>query len=336
MVARAAYNHRAKFRDARTGTTYNYRRKNADVTKFMSGFPGTSQDLWNSVERAESALAFKPTKAQTAYSCIAGLPRELGRTESITAVVRLANWIRDSFGVVVDAVIHWDDRNPHMHLLFTQRTYDKATDTWSRKKTRAFIKQEGKDGLAKLREKAAEIFNERLSDLSTARVEHRSFAVRGVQRSATQHEGPRARYVRARLGISTDIHSRNLAASSAAQPTRTRKPPMKTKPATAKPTDTPVEVRDFWRDTARQLLAAATQPKRKQELADDDFQIVHDISEGRIAVAVCVDDDGERHFAIKPVGDPRNPSVGSPYFVHECAIPAPEAAPAAAQQIRNR
>lgn len=298
-VAKAAYNHRQRFRDERTGTVHNFRRRNADVTKFLRGYHGTSAQLWNDVEASETQLAFKQDRAQTAYNFNVAMPRELGRSDSIKAFVALCNWLHATFQVVVDGVVHWDETNPHAHVMFTQRVYDAKTRTWSRKKMRAFVAQGGGDGLQRLRAEAARIFNEALAVVSNARVEHTTLASRGIIRAPTQHEGPRAHYVRTRLKVSTDIHQRNLAASSTASPRPAHKKlSMKTQTPTHKPQDDQIQVRDFWHECARNLADAVRHPKAEEELSLSDYTVFRDRAEGTIAVAICKNADHEKHLAI--------------------------------------
>jgi MobA/MobL family len=151
-----------------------------------------------------------------------GLPRELLREQQIelaqTFALELAA-TRDGFLPYTLVVHRGEDKNPHAHILLSERVadgYDRTPDTWFRRaalagkqspqlggarKTAAF---QPREWVSELRERWANRANAALEHAgSPERVDHRSHAARGVEQLPTVHEGPYARRARER-GLADD------------------------------------------------------------------------------------------------------------------------------------
>ena len=153
--------------------------------------------LWNRVEANEDALArarFRSPEgqaraigqAQTAYSIRAALPRELPPEAQVEVARSFLEEIFVGQGLVVDFAVHSDPGNPHLHAQVTLRAIE--GDGFSAKKERALFQ---KAGLVAQREAFARAQNETLREHGhDVRVDHRSFADRGIAFEPTSHEGP--------------------------------------------------------------------------------------------------------------------------------------------------
>lgn len=195
-VARSCYQQRAAGRDEYDGKRHNYSRKKPPAFRYMTGFRGSHVQLWNSAGKAENTYANKPDKAQLAHSFVLALPRELGLEGWIRCVIAYAAWHYDKTRAPSSYVLHIDDEgNPHMHGMHAQRAYDLATGEWSRKKHDFFNKFRGNNGLEEARAFIASMFNAELElVVKGVRVEHESFAKRGIKQEPTKHLGPAAHY----------------------------------------------------------------------------------------------------------------------------------------------
>lgn len=122
IVAAAAYRAGERLRDERDGRTHDYRRK-AEVVHREILAPADTPDwvhnrerLWNAVEASE-----KRKDAQLARDFVVALPIEL---EQGAAIALAREWVQRSLvdrGMIADFAIHWDEGNPHMHVLATMR-----------------------------------------------------------------------------------------------------------------------------------------------------------------------------------------------------------------------
>ncbi len=151
-----------------------------------------------------------------------GLPRELLSEQQIelarTFALELAA-TRDGFLPYTLVVHRGQDKNPHAHILLSERVadgYDRTPDTWFRRaalagkqspqlggarKTAAF---QPREWVSELRERWAKRANAALEHAgSPERVDHRSHAARGMEQFPTVHEGPYARRARER-GLADD------------------------------------------------------------------------------------------------------------------------------------
>jgi hypothetical protein len=188
-VAAAAYRAGERLIDERTGEIADFRRR-GDVIEREILAPANAQawdreQLWNAVESAE-----KRRDAQVARELQVSLPHELSPAMNRALV---HGFVREQFvarGMVADVAMHdahrgGDERNVHAHVLLTTRTIspegfagkerawnDRALlETWRAEWERHVNR-------ALKRERVAE------------RVDHRSYAARGIDREAEPKQGP--------------------------------------------------------------------------------------------------------------------------------------------------
>lgn len=155
--------------------------------------------LWNTAERAE-----KRKDARVAREVGVVLPCELSREQQVALARALAQDLADQFGAAVDFAIHRptgksDIRNVHAHVLMTTRqvnveglgekTLFERSNTWLRSRGHPTSLMQLKD----LRETWANHVNRHLTRAGLdLRVDHRSYAERGLEIQPTRHIGVRA------------------------------------------------------------------------------------------------------------------------------------------------
>ena len=190
----AAYRTATRLMCERDGTTHDYtRRSGVDSPAFIVTPEGAdwAQDrsaLWNAVEAAE-----KRKDAKVAREYELALPHELDRDGRRALAGAFAREVVSRFGVAADVAIHapgqeGDQRNWHAHILTTTRA---VTAEGLGAKTRELdVAQTSGPAVEALRALWAVQVNQALERIQVeARVDHRSFARRGVEREAEQHLG---------------------------------------------------------------------------------------------------------------------------------------------------
>ena len=190
----AAYRTATRIVCERDGTTHDYtQRGGVDGPAFIVTPEGAdwAQDrsaLWNAVEAAE-----KRRDAKVAREYELALPHELDRDGRRTLVAEFAREVVSRFGVAADVAIHapgqaGDQRNWHAHVLTTTRA---VTAEGLGAKTRELdVVQTSGPAIEALRALWAAQVNQALERIQAeARVDHRSFARRGVEQEAEQHLG---------------------------------------------------------------------------------------------------------------------------------------------------
>ena len=212
-VAAAAYRSGQRLTSGETGELFDFTRKqhveSAEVLA-PTASPAWAldrQQLWAAVE-AQEARKNSQFAREIEVSIPRGLTAEQGR-----ALVR--QWALDNLvrhGVVADLAIHAPQghdglENRHAHIMVTTRRL--APDgSWEKGKARDL---DGKDQLQEWRASWATACNKALvaaGKPDLARLDHRSFADRGLAEVPTQHEGPRVTQAR-RRGRRTEIADRN-------------------------------------------------------------------------------------------------------------------------------
>ncbi len=125
-VASSAYAARAKMVDESTGVVYDFRRLAEGSPPILlpvvvpDGQPGIErQELWTKAEQAE-----RQHNSTVARCMIGALPNELDADAQQRICYRVAEFIARAHGVAVDAAIHRDTGNNHVHFLFTSRRYE--------------------------------------------------------------------------------------------------------------------------------------------------------------------------------------------------------------------
>jgi len=190
VVAGAAYRAGEKLRDDRTGKIHDYSsREDVAYSEILapSVAPEWAKDRqahWNQVDAVE-----KRKDSQLAREVEVGLQRELTLDQNREL---LRAFVQEQFvdrGMVADMSIHWNDNNPHAHILLTTREIDgdgfgKKNRDWNKKEL-----------LQEWRQSWVEHNNHWLKENdSDARISHQTLAKQGIDREPTKHVGREAWY----------------------------------------------------------------------------------------------------------------------------------------------
>lgn len=191
VTAAAAYRAGVELVDERLGQTWDYRAKGGvlhseilapeDAPEWMRD----RSQLWNAVERVE-----KRRDAQLAREIQLSLPHELSHAQRVELV---REFVADEFvsgGMIADFAVHapdrgGDERNHHAHVLLTMRN---LTGEGFGNKNRDWNDTEQ---LEAWREDWAQAVNQALEKNGhEARVDHRSYEDRGIDREPEPKQGP--------------------------------------------------------------------------------------------------------------------------------------------------
>ena len=240
VVNNAAYRAGEKYHDERYGEIWDYTHKQGVMYKEIflpEHAPKRLQDretLWNEVEAVE-----KHPRAQLAHNIEFSLQNELSLEENIEVARKFVQEIFVEKGMIVDLCVHQPHRddpeepdNPHVHLLIPIRPI-REDGTWGNKQRRVYeTDAEGnpvyekngkrkytavsltgwseKQALEKYRENYATYFNAKFKEKGlTCRIDHRSYAERGIDLIPQIHEGPAVGKMEKR-GIVTEKRAINL------------------------------------------------------------------------------------------------------------------------------
>lgn len=213
-TAAAAYRTASEVIDYRTGTIHDYSRRRG-VDHVSMHLPAgveamTTEDLWNRAEAAENRK-----NSQVARELLAALPHELDQLQRRTLAEQIAVALVDRYGVAAQAAVHapdaeGDNRNWHLHLLFTTRRMDSAGELGE--KTRELdVKPRSGAEVEWMREMVEALTNQTLEQAGRPeRVDRRSLAdqraaalaagelerAAELDRLPTIHEGPRVTQIR--------------------------------------------------------------------------------------------------------------------------------------------
>ena len=215
-VAAAAYRHCATMTNDRYGTTHDFTAKRGNVHSeiaipdnapawalALSSMPAAkaSEVLWNKVEAAEIR-----SDAQVAREMTLALPVELSQEHNIALVREFVETNFSRNGVVADWAYHDSRGNPHVHIMTVLRPL--ADDGFGPKNVRSLdadgnpkFSKNGhalyrqfagdKELIPALRESWAETQNHHLAQHGLdIRVDHRSYAERGISIEPMMHRGP--------------------------------------------------------------------------------------------------------------------------------------------------
>ena len=246
-VAAAAYRAGEKLHCDYYGNDADYTKKSGVICSEIllpSHAPKEYADretLWNAVEQVE-----KNKNAQLAYSYDIALQNELTMEENIAIARRFLQEQFVSKGMIVDFAIHAPDPqgggipNPHVHVLCPVRPIDES-GKWGAKQHREYVLDENgnrvldeagnyvfnavattdwgeKETLLHWREEWTSYVNRAFKEKSLpCRIDHRSYADRGIDETPTVHEGPTVRAMEAK-GIRTNVGdlNRRIRATNAA------------------------------------------------------------------------------------------------------------------------
>lgn len=188
------------------GNVHNYKNKRGYVTgdiELPEGAPEelrNRQILWSRHEKRDIRK-----DAELFREIVIALPNEFSYEASETFLRKLSKLLTAK-GMCVQWDIHDTtkdgQRNLHAHLMITMRTLE-ADGTFGNK-NRSWNKYNGGLNVAELlRPEAARLMNEELARIhSSKRIEHESFAARGIDKIPTKHMGVEATAME-RKGIKT-------------------------------------------------------------------------------------------------------------------------------------
>ena len=193
-VAAAAYRSASHLHDYRQDLTFDYAAK-PDVVHSEILAPQEAPEwvhdrelLWNTVEASE-----KRCDSQVAREVEFALPEELTKSEAIALAREFVNREFVVGGMVADFNVHWDQGNPHAHVMLTMRELTangfglKATE-WNRREL-----------LAEWREHWADLANQHLLRAGLdIRIDHRSYQDQRIELAPTSHLGRAVDEMRAR------------------------------------------------------------------------------------------------------------------------------------------
>lgn len=196
-TAAAAYRAGERIACEREGRTHDYRRRSGVDHVELVGWRGSRAELWNAAEAGERRKDGTPARE---YEI--ALPIELERPAQIQLARRFARAIAKRQGVAVDIALHGlESGNPHAHLLCSTRQVEpggralgeKAPIEWSDKRRQAHGLSGRKIELEQIRAGWARLVNVTLEAAQRPeRVDHRSLADQGIDRTPTTHLGPAA------------------------------------------------------------------------------------------------------------------------------------------------
>jgi ATP-dependent exoDNAse (exonuclease V) alpha subunit len=196
-VRSAAYRSASKLYDERLRETYNFKNKkdvvfskifipenspswllNIHKTQSMNKNKA-SEILWNFVEKHETRLNSQPAR-EVEFS----LPVELTQEQSLELATRFIQEQFVSIGMIADMSVHWDEGNPHVHVMLTTR---RLTENGFGAKEREWGK---KTLLLEWRKQWAEHANLYLRQNNIdARIDHRSYKDQEIDLTPTTHNG---------------------------------------------------------------------------------------------------------------------------------------------------
>ena len=197
-VASAAYRSASRLVDERTGEIHDYTRKQGVIHSEVLTPEATPEwmadrtQLWNAVEAVETRK-----NSQLAREIQLSLPHELTHDQRRELV---RDFVQEQFvdrGMIADINIHLpdkqgDERNHHAHIMLTMR--ELTADGFHSKKATPTARSWNDDDLLKTwRAEWAHHQNRALERHGhDARVDHRSYEERGIDREPTQHRGAMA------------------------------------------------------------------------------------------------------------------------------------------------
>src|SRR5229473_2698522 len=193
-VAAAAYRSASEIHDQRQGQSFDYSDKpNVVHSEIFSptnapAWVHDRESLWNAVETGE-----KRKDSQVAREVEFAIPQELSQAEGIALAREFVQREFVAHGMVADLNVHWEEDNPHAHVMLTMREvseqgFGRKVTEWNRVEL-----------LKAWREHWADLANEHLHRLGQdMRIDHRSYQEQGVELEPTSHLGKAVDEMRAR------------------------------------------------------------------------------------------------------------------------------------------
>src|SRR5712692_3071312 len=193
-VAAAAYRSASELDDQRQGQSFDYSDKpNVVHSEIFSptnapAWVHDRESLWNAVEAGE-----KRKDSQVAREVEFAIPQELSQTEGIALAREFVQREFVAHGMVADLNVHWEEDNPHAHVMLTMR--EVSEQGFGRK----VIEWNRVELLKAWREHWADLANEHLHRQGhDMRIDHRSYQDQGVELEPTSHLGKAVDEMRAR------------------------------------------------------------------------------------------------------------------------------------------
>lgn len=205
-VAAAAYRAGEELHNAHTGLTHDFTHRTGIEFTGIVLPPGIDAPwalersrLWNAAEAAE-----KRCDARVAREIELSLPHELDAEARLALAQGFAQDIANRYRVAVDVAVHaphghTDERNHHVHLLLTTRCVSdsglgaKSDLELENRRLKALGLPDTHAQLRTLRADWEARANHALALAGLeARIDHRSYAVRGIELEPTQHAGVHA------------------------------------------------------------------------------------------------------------------------------------------------
>ncbi len=243
-----AYVTRSCLAEERRGINANYvHAKDHDVTWETlspegSGIDKKNLSIWNKVDLIEDQILTKRYKdsdlriqkintARTAYDDEFSLPKELTREQNTDLVRDYINTKFISKDLVATYAIHWEEGNPHVHIVYSARPLINGKFSECKSVSRDL---RGPGGVRGLREVAAHVINkyQELAGLKD-RVDPRSYAERGIDLIPTRHKGWMGHQME-RDGLSSRISKENYEISEENKERIAREPGIVLKELTSK------------------------------------------------------------------------------------------------------
>lgn len=173
-VACSAYRSGEKLIQENEGKKHDYTKKSGLLAEGLlcpEGLKMNRGELWNLVEKNENRK-----DARLAKEFIVALPNELPINEQKKIAERIAKQL-SSGDRFADWAIHepskrGDDRNIHAHFMITERSWNRETNTFEKKKNTEWNKEEY---LQTQKEAIAEICNERLRAYNLPEIDPRRY-----------------------------------------------------------------------------------------------------------------------------------------------------------------
>jgi ATP-dependent exoDNAse (exonuclease V) alpha subunit len=206
-VQAAAYITRTCLQETRRGITADYRSKDDEVfwetlAPEGSGIDKKDLEIWNRLENFEDEYGVKRYKnlearekfinsAQVAHTYVFALPKELSQEQNIDLIREIVQERFVSIGLIATYSIHWEEGNPHVHINASHRAVEGNIEEGG---TFSFLKVArplcARSGLRETRKFFADKTNALFESLGMeARIDHRSYAERGIDLIPTQHKG---------------------------------------------------------------------------------------------------------------------------------------------------
>lgn len=189
-TASAAYRSAERIKDERSGKVFDYSKRSgvlhSELVLPKDAPAWNSSELWNAAEKSELRV-----NSTVAREFVIALPSDLSADQRLSLSQEFTRELVGKHGFAAQLCIHepdkkGDERNYHAHILCSTRRLEPSGFT---AKTREL--DEKKSGEVEFwRERFAALQNEHLEKAGVfSRVDHRSLAEQGIDRTPQKHKG---------------------------------------------------------------------------------------------------------------------------------------------------